>query len=92
MWRHVSMKINDMGNVINVVKQNARSEKKAELTSDQKQRIVDTITLENKQASTSQVQNVEDAKEMLTQVVQDMEGHTSNLHNINIQRVINLIQ
>lgn len=85
------MKINpEMSSVINVVKQNSRQQRKAEETAQQ-QRIVDTISLENKQASNSRVQNVEEAKEVLAQVVVGMPGNTSQLHTMNLQRVINLI-
>lgn len=86
------MKINpEASTIINIVKQDSPQAKKAE-SSEQKQRIADTITLENKQASTSQVQNVEDAKNMLTQVVSGIQGRTSDLHTMNLDRVINLIQ
>lgn len=86
------MKVNpEASTVINIVKQSSPQPRKAE-SSDQKQRIADTITLENKQASTSRVQNVEEAKNMLNQVVNDIQSSVSNLHSMNLERVINLIQ
>lgn len=87
------MKINpEMSSAVNVVKQNSRQTRKAEADETAQQRIVDTISLENKQASNSRLQNVEEAKEMLAQVVDRMPGNTSRLYTLNLQRVMNLIQ
>lgn len=86
------MKINPEANtVINIVKYGSPQPKKAE-SNEQKQRIADTITLENKQASTSQVRNVEEAKNLLNQIVHGIQDSSANLHSMNLERVINLIQ
>jgi len=87
------MKINpEAGTLINVLKQGDKPEKKAVEANVQKQKIADSITLENRQASNNKVQNVEDAKEILTQVVGNMHSQVSGLHTLNLQRVMNLIQ
>jgi len=87
------MKINpEAETLINVLKQGDKLEKKTVEAKAQKQRIADSITLENRQASNNQVRNVEDAKEILSQVVGGMQGQTSGLHTLNLQRVISLIQ
>ena len=87
------MKINpEAGTLINVLKQGDKPEKKTVEANGQKQKIADSISLENRQASNIKVQNVEEAKEILTQVVGSMNGQVSGLHNLNLQRVMNLIQ
>jgi hypothetical protein len=87
------MKINpEAGTLINVLKQGEKPEKKTIDANVQKQKIADSISLENRQASNNQVQNVEDAKEILTQVVGNMPSQVTGLHTLNLQRVINLIQ
>lgn len=89
----MGMKINpEAGTLINVVKNGEKPERKTVEANVQKQRIADSITLENRQASNNRVQNVEEAKEILTQVVDSMPGQVSGLHNLNLQRVMNLIQ
>ncbi|MEN6475426.1 MAG: hypothetical protein ABFD81_15545 [Syntrophaceae bacterium] len=87
------MKINpEVGTLINVLKQGEKPEKKTVEANLQKQKIADSISLENRQASNNEVQNVEDAKEILTQVVGNMPSQASGLYTLNLQRVINLIQ
>lgn len=87
------MKINpEAGTLINVLKQGEKPEKKTIDANVQKQKIADSISLENRQASNNKVQNVEDAKEILTQVVGNMPSQVTGLHTLNLQRVINLIQ
>jgi hypothetical protein len=47
--------------------------------------------VENKQASRPRVENVEEAKEILTQVTDNMENVSSELYSLNQQRIAKLI-
>jgi hypothetical protein len=80
-----------MGNVIYIIKPEDRQQKRIEETIEQKKRIVDTISLENRRASESHIENVEQAKHLLNQVVSSMQGSSSDLYNLNLHRVMNLI-
>lgn len=80
-----------MGNVINIIKPEDRQQKRIEETPEQKKQIVDTISLENRRASESHIENVEQAKHLLNQVVSSMQGSSSDLYNLNLHRVMNLI-
>ena len=87
------MKINpNAETMINVLKQDDKFEKKTLEAKTEKQKIADSISIENRQASNNQVQNVEDAKEILTQVVGTLSDQFSGVHTLNLQRVMNLIQ
>jgi hypothetical protein len=87
------MKINpDAETMINVLKQGDKFEKKTLEARSQKQKIADSISIENRQASNNQVQNVEDAKEVLTQVIGSLSDQASGVHALNLQRVMNLLQ
>jgi len=89
----MAMKINPGSEtIINILKQGEKSEKKTVEARVEKQKIADSISLENRQASNNHVQNVEDAKEILTQVVGNLNGQISGLYTLNLQRVVNLIQ
>lgn len=89
----MGMKINpEAGTLINVLKQGEKPEKKTVEANVQKQKIEDSISLENRQASNNKVQTVEEAKEILTQVVGGINGKVSGLHTLNLDRVMNLIQ
>jgi hypothetical protein len=80
-----------MENVINIIKPEDKQQKRVEEISEQKKRIVDTISLENRRASESHIENVEQAKHLLNQVVSSMQGSSSDLYNLNLHRVMNLI-
>lgn len=87
------MKINpEVGTLINIVKQGDKFEKKSVDANAQRKTIADFISLENRQASSTKVENVEDAKEMLSQVVDKMPSQSTNLYTLNLQRVMSLIQ
>jgi len=89
----MGMKINpEAGTLINILKQGEKPEKKTVEAAVQRQKIEDSITLENRQASKNKVQTVEEAKELLTQVVGGINGQVSGLHNLNLDRVMSLIQ
>lgn len=87
------MKVNpELGNVINVItkEKEAQYQKKTQDARSQS-RIADIVSVENKQASHSRVENVEDAKEILSHVTKDMENSSSGLYNLNYQRISRII-
>lgn len=86
------MKINpELGNVINLVKKDESYQKKTQEKSELKDQVADIITVENKQASGSRVETVEQAKNLLSDVTNEMEKYSVGLYNINNQRISSLI-
>ncbi|MEA2102049.1 MAG: hypothetical protein U9P80_05690 [Thermodesulfobacteriota bacterium] len=85
------MKINpEINNIIKIVKNDQAQDRKAEKTTDHGQKA-DIVTLENRQASVSQLENVDQAKELLSDVIKDMGKAPDNLYNLNFQRMMNLV-
>lgn len=87
------MKVNpEMGNVVNVITK-GKDDQYARKTQDalSRERIEDIISVENKQASRSRVENVEEAKEILALVTRDMGGASSRLYTLNEQRIARVI-
>ncbi len=87
------MKIHpEIANVVNIVTKDkdAQYQKKSQETRYQVG-VADIISVENKQASRPRVENVEEAKEILTQVTDNMENVSSELYSLNQQRIAKLI-
>ena len=87
------MKVNpELGNVINIVTKGKDSQyqKKANDARSQDQ-VADIVSVENKQASRSRVENVEEAKKLLSDVTRDMESASSGLYNLNFQRISQVV-
>jgi hypothetical protein len=87
------MKVNpELGNVINIINQekDAQSKRKTQDVRSQDQ-IADIVSVENKQASGSRVESVDEAKKILSQVTQGIEKVSSELYNLNYQRVSKVI-
>jgi hypothetical protein len=82
----------ELGNVINVITKGKEDQttRKA-LDAQSRENIEDIISVENKQASRSRVENVEEAKEILSYVTRDMESVSSRLYNLNEQRISRII-
>lgn len=86
------MRINpEMPNVINLVKKEEDYQKKAQEKEDAQDRVNDIVSIENKAASGSQVENVEEARVLLSDVMKEMENSSSSLHTLNQQRISQLI-
>jgi ArsR family metal-binding transcriptional regulator len=87
------MKVNpELGNVINIITKEKDSEynKKTQDVRSQ-DRIADIVSVENKQASGSRVENVEEAKKILSSVTKGIENVSSGLYSLNYQRVSKVI-
>jgi hypothetical protein len=85
------MKINsEMPSVINLVKKDEEYQKK---TRDQEGRsaVTDVVSVENKAASSSVVESVEEARVLLSDVMKGMEKASSSVHNLNQFRISQLI-
>lgn len=87
------MKINpEIINNIHIIKQDQKADKKTQGVSKQQQKIADVISLENKHASKSHVDNVDQAKTLLSKVLKDLPSNTSGLYDLNLQQVMSLIR
>jgi ArsR family metal-binding transcriptional regulator len=87
------MKVNpELGNVINIITKEKDSEYKKKTQDVRSQdRIADIVSVENKQASGSRVENVEEAKRILSSVTKGIENVSSGLYSLNYQRVSKVI-
>ena len=87
------MKVNpELGNVINIITKEKDSQYKKKTQDVRSQdRIADIVSVENKQASGSQVENVEEAKKILSYVTKNIENVSSGLYSLNYQRVSKVI-
>jgi diphthamide synthase (EF-2-diphthine--ammonia ligase) len=87
------MKVNpELGNVINIVTKEKDSDYKKKTQDVRSQgRIADIVSVENKQASGSRVENVEEAKKILSNVTKGLENVSSGLYSLNYQRVSKVI-
>jgi hypothetical protein len=87
------MKINpEIANVINVVSKDkeAKGQKKTE-DETKLSGMADIVTVENKQASRSKVENVEQAKQLIEDVTKRLRDNSSGLYHLNSSRVSKLI-
>jgi ArsR family metal-binding transcriptional regulator len=87
------MKVNpELGNVINLITKEKDSEYKKKTQDVRSQdRIADIVSVENKQASGSRVENVEEAKRILSYVTKGIENVSSRLYSLDYQRVSKVI-
>jgi len=87
------MKVNpEIGSVVNIVNKDkdTQNQKKTKDASSQDQ-IADVVSVENKQASRSRVENVDEAKQILSNVTKDMGKSSSGLYNLDYQSVSKVI-
>ncbi len=93
IWREKAVKINpEIINNIHIMKQDQKADKKTEGVDKQQQKAADIISLENKHASKSHVDNVDQAKTLMSKVLKDLPSNTSGLYDLNLQRAINLVR
>ncbi len=86
------MKINsEISNVINLVKKEEDYQKKTREKEESQDRVTDIVSVENRAASRSDVENVEEARVLLSDVMKGMEKSTSSPHNLNQYRISQLI-
>jgi hypothetical protein len=53
--------------------------------------VTDRVSVENKAASGSRVQNVDEARVLLSDVMKEIGKTTSSVHNLNSERISQLI-
>lgn len=86
------MKINpEVSSVINLIKRDAEYNKKTEEKTESQQKVADIVSVENSVASHSYVENVEQARALLSDVMSEIEDSSSSLHNLNQYRISQLI-
>ncbi|MGC9325796.1 MAG: hypothetical protein ACP5G0_13730 [Desulfomonilia bacterium] len=89
------MKINpELAHTINVVnkeKEEATPPRKTTQSHDLEPNIVDIISVENRQAAKSQVDSVEEAKDLLLRVTKNLEDVSPDLYSLNQHRISQLI-
>ena len=86
------MKINpELSSVINMVKKENGYQKKAQDAGEQQQKVEDIVSVENAVASRSHVENVEEARALLSDVMKDIEDNSAGVHELNQYRISRLI-
>ncbi len=86
------MKINpEISNVVNLVKKDGDHQKRAQEKVEGQSRMEDIVSVENRAASRSEAENVEEARELLTDVMRKMENSSADVHNLNQYRISQLI-
>jgi hypothetical protein len=86
------MKINaEMPSVLNLVKKDEEYQKRTRDNGEGKSTITDVVSVENKAASSSHVENVDEARVLLSDVMKDMGKTSSSVHNLNHHRISQLI-
>jgi hypothetical protein len=82
----------EIANVINILTKDKDDQYQKKLQDEQyHDSVADIVSVENKQASRPRVENVEEAKAILTQVTENMENVSLDLYTLNLQRISNLI-
>ena len=85
------MKINpEISSVINMVKKENGYQKRTQETGEQ-QKVEDIVSVENAVASRSHVENVEEARALLSDVMKDMENTSTGVHELNQYRISKLM-
>jgi hypothetical protein len=86
------MKINpEISSVINLVRKDADYHKKTEEKAEDQRKVADIVSVENNAASRSHVENVEQARALLSDVMNGMEDSSPSLHNLDQYRITQLI-
>ncbi len=82
----------ELGSVINIIKKEKDEQYQRKVQDDLAQeRIEDIVSVENRQASRSRVESVDEARAILSSVTRDMESVSSDLYKMNFQRVSKII-
>ncbi len=86
------MKINpEISSVINMVNKEVGYQKKTREAGEQMEDVTDIVSLENAAASRSQVDSVEEARALLSDVMKDMGNRSTDIHDLNQYRISRLI-
>lgn len=87
------MKISgEMSNVVNIIRKDSDGSKKTS-SSDMrsKDNAADVVSVENRHAASVQVENLDQARSLIGDISKDMANHSSDLHNLNSERLATLI-
>lgn len=85
------MKINsEMTSVINLIKKDEEYQKRSG-QSQGNTAVADKVTIENKAASRSPVETVDEARVLLSDVMKGMANTSSSVHNLNQDRISQLV-
>ena len=86
------MKINpEISSVVNMLKKENGYQKKAQETGEQQQKVEDIVSVENTVAARSQVESVEEARALLSDVMKDIDSNATGVHELNQSRISRLI-
>jgi hypothetical protein len=82
----------ELSSAINIITKNSDTQyQKKTLDARSRETVADIISVENKQASQSRVENVDEAKRLLSSITKDMENASSQLYNLDFQRISSVI-
>ncbi len=87
------MKISgEMASVINIVKKDQDGSKKSgAVDAGKKDNALDVVSVENRQAASIQVENLDQAKSLIQDINRDLQNHSGNLYSVNSARLSSLI-
>lgn len=86
------MKINpEISSVINMVSKENTYQKKSQEALEEKQKVEDIVSVENAAASRSNVASVEEAKALLADVMNTIGDYSTDVHDLNQNRISQLI-
>lgn len=83
------MKVNpEVGNVINIIRKESGEQAPKRAQEAQKRTgIEDVVSLENRQASKPTLENVDEARSLLSQVIEDLESAPKDLYSLDARRI-----
>lgn len=86
------MKINpEISSVINLVRKDSDYSKKNEEKVEDQRKVADIVSVENSAASRTYVENVEQARALLSDVMNGMDDSSASLHSLNQYKISQLI-
>lgn len=86
------MKISsEMSSVLNLVKKDEGYRERVRENDEGRSAVTDVVSVENKAASRSRVESVEEARALLSEVMREMGKASSSVHNLNQSRISQLI-
>lgn len=81
----------EIANVVNIVRKNDPQQRNAENTTEASSKAYDSVTVENKQASGVTIENLDEVRDLVQNVTSGLTQNPSRLHNLNAERLANLI-
>jgi len=86
------MRVNtDVSNLISITKDGGkRADKLNKSSGEKKDKIYDNVKVENRDASNTQVDGVDKAKEILSSIVDQLPSNNQDLHSLDARRLLGL--